>query len=51
MLTSKEELRVRDQDLSASIPVDLTLNAGLRLDTYIGVFSLSIGNALGRIPF
>ena len=51
MLTSKEELRVRDQDLSASIPVDLTLNAGLRLDTYIGVFSLTIGNALGRIPF
>ena len=51
MLTSKEELKVRDEDLSASIPVDLTLNAGLRLDTYIGVFSLSLGNALGRIPF
>ena len=51
MLTSNDELAVRDQDLSASIPVDLTLNAGLRLDTYVGVFSLSFGNALGRIPF
>jgi len=51
MLTSKDELGVRDQDLGDSIPVDLTLNAGLRLDTYVGVFSLSFGNALGRIPF
>ncbi len=31
--------------------LDLTLNAGLRLDTFIGVFELSLGNALGRIPF
>jgi outer membrane protein assembly factor BamA len=51
MLTSKDEWRVRDQDLSASIPLDLTLDAGLRLDTYVGVFRLSLGNALGRIPF
>ena len=51
MLTSKEEWKVRDQDLSRAIPVDLTLDVGLRLDTYIGVFRLSIGNALGRIPF
>ena len=50
-LTSKEELRFRDRSLSSAIPVDLTLNAGLRLDTRIGVFRLSLGNALGRIPF
>jgi outer membrane protein insertion porin family len=32
-------------------PVDLTFNAGLRIDTALGVFELSLGNALGRIPF
>jgi hypothetical protein len=31
--------------------LDLTFNLGLRLDTVIGVFALSLGNALGRIPF
>jgi len=51
MLTSRKELQVRDQDLSQSIPVDMTLDAGLRLDTRVGVFRLSIGNGLGRIPF
>jgi outer membrane protein assembly factor BamA len=34
-----------------SLPLDLTFNAGLKLDTEIGVFELSLGNALGRIPF
>ncbi|HKA90133.1 MAG TPA: BamA/TamA family outer membrane protein [Haliangiales bacterium] len=33
-----------------SAPVDLTFNVGLRLDTFIGVFELSLGNALGRLP-
>jgi outer membrane protein insertion porin family len=33
-----------------SAPVDLTVNLGLRLDTFIGVFELSLGNALGRLP-
>ena len=51
MLTSRKELQVRDQDLSGSIPIDMTLDAGLRLDTRVGVFRLSIGNGLGRIPF
>jgi hypothetical protein len=32
-------------------PVDLTGDLGLRLDTYIGVFTISIANALGRSPF
>jgi outer membrane protein insertion porin family len=50
-LTSRVALQMRDRPLSQSIPVDLTLDAGLRLDTRIGVFRLSIGNALGRIPF
>jgi len=50
-LTSRDELRVRDRALSESIPVDLTVDAGLRLDTFIGIFRFSIGNFLGRIPF
>jgi outer membrane protein insertion porin family len=51
MLTSRTELRIRDRSLAQSIPVDLTIDAGLRLDTQIGIFRFSIGNALGRIPF
>ncbi|MFH1132512.1 MAG: hypothetical protein V1754_14340 [Pseudomonadota bacterium] len=50
-LTSYGEIRVRDRSLAESIPVDLTVDAGLRLDTQIGIFRFSIGNALGRIPF
>jgi outer membrane protein assembly factor BamA len=50
MLTSKDELRVRDDDLSQSIPVDMTIDTGLRLDTQIGIFKISVGNLLGRIP-
>jgi len=30
---------------------DLTADLGLRLDTYVGIFTLSIANGLGRIPF
>jgi outer membrane protein insertion porin family len=51
LLTSRDELRIRDRSLAESIPVDLTIDAGLRLDTCIGVFRFSIGNFLGRIPF
>ena len=29
---------------------DLTANLGIRLDTQIGVFELSLGNGLGRLP-
>jgi len=51
LLTSRRDLQLRDRDLSESIPVDLTLDAGLRLDTRVGIFRFSIGNFLGRIPF
>jgi hypothetical protein len=33
-----------------TFPVDLLLDAGLRLDTEIGIFELSLANALGRVP-
>lgn len=41
---------VFDSRLSAW-PVSITGDLGLRLDTYIGVFTLSIANAVGRLPF
>lgn len=35
----------------AAWPIDLTGDLGVRLDTLIGVFTLSFANALGRLPF
>jgi hypothetical protein len=32
-------------------PIDLTADLGLRLDTYVGVFTISIANALSRSSF
>jgi outer membrane protein assembly factor BamA len=40
-----------EEDVGAGFPLDLTFNAGVRLDTEIGVFELSIDNAVGRLPF
>ena len=34
-----------------SLPIDLTGDLGLRLDTYVGIFTISIANALSRISF
>jgi len=33
-----------------SLPIDLTGDLGLRLDTYIGIFTISVANALSRLP-
>ncbi|HXU06979.1 MAG TPA: BamA/TamA family outer membrane protein [Polyangia bacterium] len=34
-----------------SLPIDLTGDLGLRLDTYVGIFTISIANALSRTSF
>ena len=34
-----------------ALPIDLTGDLGLRLDTYVGIFTISIANALSRISF
>ncbi len=34
----------------SSLPADFTADLGIRLDTYLGIFRLSVGNALGRMP-
>ena len=49
-LGSVDDLRLRDTSLRQSLPVDLTADLGLRLDTYIGIFTLSVANGLGRLP-
>jgi outer membrane protein insertion porin family len=36
---------------AAALPIDLTGDVGLRLDTYVGVFTISIANALSRSSF
>jgi hypothetical protein len=50
-VSNLDYLRVRDVSPGQAIPADLTADVGLRLDTYVGIFTLSIANALGRIPF
>lgn len=50
-LGSLDDLRVRDTSTGRALPADLTADLGLRLDTYVGIFTVSIANALGRIPF
>jgi hypothetical protein len=50
-LASQDDLRVRDVPVGKAVPADLTADLGLRLDTYVGIFTLSIANGLGRIPF
>jgi len=40
-----------DDDTLTSPPIDLTGDLGLRLDTYVGVFTVSIANVLSRSSF
>jgi outer membrane protein assembly factor BamA len=48
-LAAADELRVRDRALSSALPLDAVVDAGLRLDTELGVFEFTIANALGRV--
>ena len=50
-VSNPDDLRNRDLSLSRAIASDLTADLGIRLDTYIGIFTLSVANAIGRIPF
>jgi hypothetical protein len=50
-LADLEDLRARDIPAREALPLDLTADLGLKLDTHIGIFTLSIANGLGRIPF
>lgn len=48
---SKGAFRDPQRSGLAAWPIDITGDLGVRLDTMIGVFTLSFANALGRIPF
>jgi outer membrane protein assembly factor BamA len=49
-LADSRDLRLRDTSAWRALPVDLVVDAGLRVDTDIGIFELTISNALGRVP-
>jgi outer membrane protein assembly factor BamA len=48
-LAERADLQARDSSLGAALPIDVYLDAGIRLDTDIGTFELTIANALGRL--
>ena len=48
-LAETDDLRVRDSGLWKSLPIDVYADAGVRLDTDVGIFELTISNALGRL--
>nr|HEX4318452.1 BamA/TamA family outer membrane protein [Kofleriaceae bacterium] len=48
-LAETSDLHERDAGVYGSLPVDLFFNGGIRLDTDVGVFELTIANALGRL--
>jgi outer membrane protein insertion porin family len=50
-LAGLEDLRSRDAPALESMPLDLTADLGVKLDTYIGIFTVSVANVLGRIQF
>ncbi|MGB8299346.1 MAG: BamA/TamA family outer membrane protein [Polyangia bacterium] len=49
-LTDPDDLGRHGASLGQRLPADLTADLGVRLDTYIGIFTLSVANALGRLP-
>ena len=48
-LAERDDLRVRAGSLYDALPIDLFADAGVRIDTDIGTFELTIANALGRL--
>jgi hypothetical protein len=48
-LAETDDLRLRDTSVWKSLPIDLYADAGVRIDTDVGVFELTISNALGRL--
>ncbi len=48
-LAEAADLRARDTSLRDALPIDLYVDAGVRIDTDIGIFELTIANALGRV--
>ena len=50
-LSDPDDLRNSNLSFARAVAPDLTADLGIRLDTYVGIFTLSLANAIGRIPF
>ena len=48
-LGENTDLRARDTSLFDAVPIDIYVDAGIRIDTDVGVFEVTIANALGRL--
>ena len=48
-LGQTDNVVLRDTGLWKSLPIDVYADAGVRIDTDVGVFELTISNALGRV--
>ncbi len=48
-LSETSALQIRDTSLWKSLPIDLYVDAGVRIDTEVGIFELTVSNALGRL--
>lgn len=50
-LTQAPDLRLRTESVYEALPIDFTADFGLRLDSAIGIFNISVANFLGRIRY
>jgi hypothetical protein len=48
-LAQAEDVTLRDTGVWRSLPIDLYVDAGMRVDTDLGIFELTFSNALGRL--
>jgi hypothetical protein len=48
-LTDVADVQLRDQSVWHALPIDVYIDAGLRIDTDFGIFELTVANALGRL--
>jgi outer membrane protein assembly factor BamA len=48
-LAEVEDIQLRDSGVWSSLPIDLYIDAGMRIDTDFGIFELTVANALGRL--
>ena len=48
-LAETQDLKFRDSGVWKALPIDVYADAGVRIDTDVGIFELTIANALGRL--
>ncbi|HEY5921209.1 MAG TPA: BamA/TamA family outer membrane protein [Kofleriaceae bacterium] len=48
-LAELSDVQLRDSGVWGALPIDLYIDAGVRVDTDFGIFELTVANALGRL--